>query len=151
MEPCVENEFLAGHVEQLLTSYRRLTGRDLLPPGVAVQRAQALYETPLVVVSHGTEAEPVFNYANLAAQALFEMDWDTFVTVPSRLSAGPVHRAERERLLDEVTRRGYIDNYAGIRVARSGRQFRIERAVVWNVSNGDGAPAGQAAAFSDWS
>ena len=151
MEPCVENQFLSGHVEQLLTSYRRLTSRDLLPPGVAVQRAQALYEAPFVVVSHGTEAEPVFNYANLAAQALFEMDWDTFVTVPSRLSAGPVHRAERERLLDEVTRRGYIDNYAGIRVARSGRQFRIERAVVWNVSNGDGAPAGQAAAFSDWS
>lgn len=150
MEPCPENAYLADHVDRLLASYERLLGRALLPAGERLQRAQRLYDAPFVVVSHGIEDEPVFNYANLAAQALFEMDWDTFVTVPSRLSAGPMHRDERARLLARVTEHGYIDDYAGIRVTRAGRQFRIERAVVWNVFNADGTRAGQAATFAEW-
>jgi hypothetical protein len=61
-----------------------------------------------------------------------------------------VHRDARARLLEEVTRNGYIDNYAGIRIAKSGRQFRIDRAAVWNLTDTLGRYAGQAAAFSDW-
>jgi len=150
MEPGPDNRFCAEHARLLLDSYRRLTGRELVPAGDPAQRAKALYEADFVVVSHDTAPDPVFNYANLAAQRLFETDWDTFVTLPSRLSAGPVHRDERRRLLDAVTRHGYIDNYAGIRVAQSGRQFRIEAATVWNVADDAGNYAGQAAMFSEW-
>ncbi len=150
MEPGPDNHFCAEHARLLLDSYRRLTGRELVPAGDPAQRAKALYEADFVVVSHDTAPDPVFNYANLAAQRLFETDWDTFVTLPSRLSAGPVHRDERRRLLDEVSRHGYIDNYAGIRVAQSGRQFRIEAATVWNLADDGGKYAGQAAMFSVW-
>jgi MEKHLA domain-containing protein len=148
--PNEHNAYLAQHARLLLDSYRRLLGKDLIAPGESVQRAKALYEAPFVVVSHDTAADPVFNYANLAAQRLFELDWDAFVALPSRLSAGPVHRDERRRLLERVTRDGYIDDYAGIRVTKGGRQFRIESAVVWNVSDENGRYAGQAAVFSTW-
>jgi len=150
MEPGPDNHFCAEHARLLLDSYRRLTGRELVPAGDPAQRAKSLYEADFVVVSHDTAPDPVFNYANLAAQRLFETDWDTFITLPSRLSAGPVHRDERRRLLDAVTRHGYIDNYAGIRVAQSGRQFRIEAATVWNLADDGGKYAGQAAMFSVW-
>jgi hypothetical protein len=150
MAPAPHNSYLADHAHLLLESYERLLGAPLLPHGDRAQRARALYEAPFIVVSHDTATDPVFNYANLAAQRLFELDWDRFVRLPSRLSAGPVHRAERRRLLDIVTRKGYIDDYSGIRVTSSGRQFRIESAVVWNVSYGDGRPAGQAACFDRW-
>ena len=150
MEPGPDNLFCAEHAQLLLDSYRRLTGRNLVPAGDLMQRAKALYEANFVVVSHDTAPDPVFNYANLAAQRLFEMNWNTFVTLSSRLSAGPVHRDERRRLLDTVTRDGYIDNYAGIRVTQSGRQFRIEAATVWNLADGGGNYAGQAAMFSEW-
>lgn len=150
MEPNPENRFMEQHARLLLDSYRRLTGKDLAPDGDPLRRAKYLYEAAFVAVSHDTAPDPVFNYANLAAQRLFEMDWDTFVTVPSRLSAGPQHRDERRRLLEAVTQHGYIDDYAGIRVAKSGRQFRVEAATVWNLAGDDGLYAGQAAMFSQW-
>lgn len=150
MIPGPDNDFLAPHALLLLESHRRLLGRELVAAGTVPEKARALYEAPFVVVSHDTAPDPVFNYANLAAQHLFEMDWNAFVRTPSRLSAGPVHRDERARLLEEVARNGYIDNYAGIRVSKSGRQFRIERAVVWNLTDALGRYAGQAAVFSDW-
>lgn len=150
MEPRPDNLFLAKHARLLLDSYQRLTGKALAPAGDPAQRAQALYEADFVVLSHDTAPDPVFNYANLAAQRLFGMDWDTFVALPSRLSAGPGHRDERQRLLDAVTRKGYIDDYAGIRVARSGKRFRVEAATVWNLTNDAGNYAGQAAMFSEW-
>jgi hypothetical protein len=151
MEPAPANDYLAAHAALLIASYARLLGKPLLPHDDAIAGARALYEAPFVVVSHDTAPDPVFNYANLAAQRLFELTWDEFVALPSRFSAGPMHRDERRRLLEIVARQGYIDHYAGIRVARSGRQFRIEAATVWNVTDAAGRHAGQAACFDRWS
>ena len=148
--PSEDNGWLADHAALLLASHERLLHTRLVPEGEPAARARALYEAPFVVVSHDTAADPVFNYANLAAQRLFELAWADFVRLPSRLSAGPVHRDERARLLALVSRQGYISDYAGIRVASSGRQFRIEAATVWNLADGHGRYAGQAACFSRW-
>lgn len=150
MEPNPNNLFIPEHARLLLDNYRRLTGRELVPVGDPMQRAKSLYEAGFVVLSHNTAPDPVFNYANLAAQRLFEMEWDAFVALPSRLSAGPMHRDERQRLLDSVASKGYIENYAGIRVTKSGRQFRVGAATVWNLAGDDGHYAGQAAMFSEW-
>jgi hypothetical protein len=45
---------------------------------------------------------------------------------------------------------GYIDDYAGVRVSRTGRRFLIEGATVWNLIETDGRLVGQAATFSRW-
>ena len=78
------------------------------------------------------------------------MDWPSFVQLPSRLSAEPVLRDERARLLEQVARDGCITDYAGVGISSTGRRFRIEQAVVWNLIDEDGVCHGQPAAFDRW-
>ena len=145
--PC--NAFKFAHAELLLNSHRSLLKRELLDPS-ATEMGRALYDAPMVVLAHDTTADPVFFYGNLAAQRLFEMNWEELVLLPSRFSAEQVAREERQRLLDLVTRQGYIDNYAGVRIAKSGKRFLIEQATVWNLLGAEGQVVGQAAAFDHW-
>lgn len=150
-EPCAANDWLSSHAERLLSAYRHWTGRSLIGPGAdPVETARALYEADFVVLSHDTAPDPRFDYANLAAQRLFERAWPEMVGLPSRFSAEPLARGERERLLEMVARQGYTDSYSGVRVSASGRRFLVRQATVWNLIAPDGTPYGQAAAFSDW-
>lgn len=137
----------------LLESHRRLTDRPLLTTTHGDDpeaMARRLYDAPFVVLAHDVAVDPRFTYANRAAQRLFERTWGEIVGLPSRLSAEAPAREERQRLLERVATRGYIDDYAGVRVSKSGRRFRILRATVWNVHDRLGRPLGQAAAFTDW-
>lgn len=140
---------LRRRVELIAASFRRLLGRPLLPEDETDPWA-ALWDAPAVIVAHGTEADPVFFYGNRLALELFEMDFAAFTRLPSRCSAEPMARAERERLLQRVSRDGYIDDYAGVRISASGRRFRIEQAVVWNLLDADDVMHGQAATFGKW-
>lgn len=143
-EPSEENAYYPAHAALLLDSYRHWTQRELL---ISPTPAQALYHAPFGVLSHDTAADPCFTYANLAAQAQFEMPWSEIVGLPSRLSAEPLVRAERESLLARVATQGYIDDYSGVRIARSGRRFTIEQAMVWNLVDAQCKLVGQAACF----
>jgi hypothetical protein len=151
MQSYWQRESVIAQSVVMADSYRLCTGRELLP-GARDPRelARGLFEAPFVVVSHGTEVDPVLNYGNSAALALWEMTWDELTRTPSRLTAEAPERAERERLLAAVTARGFIDDYSGVRISRSGRRFRITRATVWNLVAADGSPCGQAATFRDW-
>lgn len=135
------------HAQLLLDSYRRWTGRDLitLEPDRTL-RAQ-LDAAPRIILSHGTETDPVLNYGNKAAMRLWEMNEEQFTSTPSRLTAEPMERKERERFLEQVTANGYVDNYTGIRISRTGKRFYIHRATVWNLVAEDGVYYGQAASF----
>lgn len=134
----------------LLTgSHLRIVGRPLVP---AERGPHWLYEgAPFVVLAHDGGADPRFVYANRTAQHLFGYSWQEFVGLPSRLSAEAPERAERQRLLDAVAAKGFIDDYNGIRIAKSGRRFWIEKASVWQLIDDAGVDRGQAAAFSAWS
>jgi hypothetical protein len=129
-------------------SYRRLTGRQLVQPQDDL--ALAFWNAPRAIVAHGTEAAPLFFDGNALALDLFAMQADAFTRLPSRLSAEPMHRDERAELLDRVARDGFIDDYAGIRIAATGQRFRIEQATVWNLIDAAGAVHGQAATFDRW-
>ncbi len=150
--PCKKNNFKGQHAELILSSFSRLTGKNLIDPKLPVsERYRQLYEASFCAVSHNAEADPVFNYGNQAAQALFEMDWDDFIKLPSRLSAEQQVREERERLLSQVEERGFVDDYVGVRISSSGKRFLIENAVVWNLINENGDFLGQAAVLYEWS
>lgn len=150
-EPDESNNFLSSHVSLLINSFHRWTGRDLIDPALPPrEQAKAFYEASFAVASHGTEEDPVFNYANRAGLALFETGWNDFTSTPSRLSAEPMQREERAQLLERVRRQGFIDDYSGVRVSASGRRFRIQRATVWNVIDAHGKPAGQAVLIHEW-
>lgn len=129
----------------LRDSHQRIVGRPLLDDG---HDADWLYaDAPFVVLAHNTDPDPRFIYANATAQKLFEYSWEQFIVLPSRLSAEAPIRSERQRLLEAVTRDGFISDYRGMRIARSGRQFLIERATVWQLIDADGKVHGQAATF----
>ena len=149
--PAVANGFQSSSALLIIDSFAALTGRPLVDGLVGADSAgEKLYHAPFVVLAHDTASDPVFFYANLAAQELFELDWPQFVALPSRLSAEPLAREERARLLARVSRDGYIDDYAGIRISASGRRFRITGATVWNLIAAGSRYQGQAAMFSRW-
>ena len=151
LEPAPENDYLADHVEVLRRSLRYWTGRDLVAPYLpAAEAAHLVYEAPFVVLSHDTAADPTLTYGNRAAQALFDLTWDELTRMPSRLTAEAPDRAERARLLAQVGAHGYIDDYSGVRVSRTGRRFGIARATVWNLRDDAGRNCGQAATFAEW-
>jgi hypothetical protein len=140
-----------AHVRLLLDSFARLLGRELVSrEGTAAEQAERLFRAPFVVVSHGTEGDPVLNYGNAAALALWEMTWAELTQTPSRLTAEAVHRDERARLLARTREHGFVDDYSGIRISKTGRRFRIERATVWNLADSAGEHRGQAASFDRW-
>jgi hypothetical protein len=151
MNPVWQTDSVIAHTRVLASSFRKWTGRDLLP-GLfnPVGLARFVFESPFVVVSHGMEADPVLNYGNAAALALWEMSWQELTRTPSRLTAEAPNREERARLLAAVTKRGFIDDYSGVRISKSGRRFRIASATVWNLLTEAGEPCGQAAMFDRW-
>lgn len=146
--PSEDNRFLPTHVDLLLRSYRRTTGRDLITQGP--DTAQRLFEAPIFVASHSTADDPILTYGNRTALDLFEMTWDEFTSSPSRFTAEAPLRGERQRLLDQVAKHGFIDDYSGIRVSKSGKRFQIRQATVWNLLNETGEAVGQAATFDSW-
>jgi hypothetical protein len=146
-----QTNFAVAHALTLAHSFRKFTGRELLP-GVVDGRdlAEEVFHAPFVLVSHDTEADPILNYGNAAALALWEMAWDEFTRTPSRLTAEAPLQRDRARLLAAVAARGFLDNYFGVRISKSGRRFRIEQATVWNLVDADNVPCGQAATFAAW-
>jgi hypothetical protein len=167
-----QNISVVMQTQLIARSLKHWTGRDLAPAGAPIsdparsktnpelagsetgapsaEFAQKIFQAPFVLVSHGTEADPILNYGNAAALALWEMSWAELTRTPSRLTAEAPNREERARLLAAVTARGFIDDYSGVRISKSGRRFRIAQATVWNLLDERGNYAGQAAMFSRW-
>lgn len=144
--------FLDRHSRLLLSSYQRVTGRVLLEslPSRPDAIAAALFGAPFGLMSHGTEADPIINYGNALALALFEADWADFTGTPSRFTAEPVERQERQALLEAVSRDGYSDSYQGVRISFRGRRFLIRDVTVWNLLDEQGGLRGQAACIREW-
>ena len=143
--PLYRRADMPQRIALITESFARLLGRDLVEPHV--DPVAALWLAPCVVVAHGTEADPCFFFANRVALTAFRAPLDRFIGMPSRFSAEAPLRGERQALLDRVSAAGFIDDYAGVRVALDGHRFRIEQAVVWNLVDPAGIRHGQAAMF----
>lgn len=140
-----------AHSAALLDSYRNLTGRDLTPRGGgAAEEAERLLAAPFVVVSHGSETDPILNYGNRVAMTLWEMTPLELISTPSRLTAESTHREAREKLLRQTARDGFVTGYEGVRITATGRRFRISNVTIWNVADPSGCATGQAATFARW-
>lgn len=137
--------------QQLLESFHHWMGRELLErQGSPIEQAHVLFHAAFVVVSHGTEAEPVLNYGNRAALELWEMTWEQLTCTPSRQTAESENREERARMLALAEEQGYFTGYRGIRISATGRRFLVTEATVWNVVDHQSRCVGQAATFSRW-
>ncbi|MGN8113721.1 MEKHLA domain-containing protein [Labrys sp. 22185] len=146
---------LAGNADfaaLLDRSLCRLMGHGLFQtlPGSRPDAAWLYAEAPFCLLAHDTQPDPIFIYGNKAVQACFEYGWEELTQLPSRLSAEFPDRDERQRLLDTVRSQGFIADYRGVRIAKSGRRFFIENATVWEVIDEAGIRHGQAAMFASW-
>lgn len=145
--PSEANDFHSPQVARLLSSYERCIGTPLVSPSAT---ARDVWNAPAAIVSHVMLDDPIFWYGNRTALGLFEIGWDDFVRLPSRLSAEPSAQEDRNRLLAEVRAHGYSKSYRGVRIAKSGRRFWIEDAIVWNIWDERDNVIGQAATFDRW-
>ncbi|MFT3926704.1 MAG: MEKHLA domain-containing protein [Myxococcales bacterium] len=143
-----------AHVRIILDSHRRLLGRPLVERVAGVKDddlpslAHWLYaEAPFCLLAHSAEADPRFTYANQTVLRCFEYSAAEFLGLPSRLSAEPDRREEREHFVQQVRIHGYAEGYRGLRIAKSGRRFWIEEVTMWNLLDAAGERCGQAAKY----
>lgn len=101
------------------------------------------------LISHGTELDPFFNYANEACLEAFARSYDELCALPSKMSV--VLRSEDEDLRIELLRRvttdGYVDDATGIRVRGDQKYIRFVNAQVWNCYDENEEYYGQACLF----
>ncbi len=141
-----------AQTQLLLDSFQTLLGRELIVrSGNAEDEFKRLWDAPFVALSHGTEADPILNFANRTTLMLWEMPLDKLITMPSRLTAEPMEQTRRQEFLEQTHRQGFMSGYEGIRISAASRRFLIQNATIWNLTSGDGQPAGQAATFDTWS
>ena len=114
---------------QIVTkSYRDLFGKSLIDSVDKPEKlSQTLFYAPFVLVSHDTQANPIFNYGNQTALQLWSLSWDEFIQTPSSQSAEAVVREERAIMLKQAKEQGYIENYEGIRISSQGKRFVIKQ------------------------
>jgi hypothetical protein len=161
-DSCVpwQQELVIQHSRFLCQSFQKWTGEALveLPDDLVMSTcsdldlaiAQALFNAPFAVLSHGLETDPILSYGNQTALTLWQMSWADFTQMPSRLTAEPISRQERDRLLTEAASQGFISGYRGVRIASTGARFWIENAMIWDVLDDLGNKRGQAARFDTW-
>ena len=138
-------------IQRLLDSHALWLKQELIDRSGDIEaQSGRLFLAPFVVASHLDSADPILNYGNRQALDLWETTWEEFTATPSRLTAEPGLRDERARMLQRVTARGFVDNYRGVRISRTGQRFLVQHATVWNVVDEDENRLGQADAFSDW-
>ena len=138
-------------IRWLLDSYAFWLKRELIDrTGTLEEQSERLFVAPFVVASHVKAEDPILNYGNRQALALWEGTWEEFTSTPSRLTAEPLNQAERARMLEQVAEHGFMTDYQGIRISRTGRRFLMKQATVWNVLDDHGTIQGQAATFSQW-
>lgn len=139
--------------EQLIEIDRYFTllnGEPLAVPQGIRNRLEWLHQhAPFGILAHNAKADPHFIYANQTALDCFKYSNEEILRLPSRLSAAPDDRAERQRLLDEVQRQGIAYDYRGTRIDKMNNPFTIYDGIIWQL--GDPATEqgvwGQAACF----
>lgn len=146
-----EQQHIIDWTQILLNSFSNLFGSELIArKGTSIEQAKSLFFAPFVVVSHSTEEDPILNYGNQTALKLWEINWSDFTKTPSRLTAEPINRLERQKMLQEAAKKGYIDNYSGVRISNTGKRFLINQGTIWNLIDPEKNYCGQAATFSQW-
>lgn len=149
--PDETNDYLADYVGLLINSLRKLKGECPTDLSLSLkEQAKQVFEAPYILLAHNATNDPVFQYSNKTGLALFEMSWHEFTALHSKYSAEPQNRDQREGFLNEVSLKGYVDNYSGVRISKTGKRFEIKAATVWNIMDANNIKWGQAAMFKDY-
>lgn len=135
-------------LQKMDNCFLKLHGSSLPCPSDISDRYSWLHEkAPYSLLAHNTDADPHFVYANEYALSCFKYNPEEMLCLPSRLSAAEQDRAERQQLLEVVTRDGIAYGYEGPRVDKNGKFFKIYDGILWQLTNDDGSVWGKGALF----
>lgn len=145
--PSAANDWQGDHVARVAAAFALVTGGDLVAEAGLDPAAlgRSAWEGNFALLTHDTNA--ILTYGNRFALGLWEMDWETLVRTPSRLTAPEEDRAARAIIMAQVERDGFTRSYTGRRVSRSGKFFLIENATVFTLIDEKGAGFGTGAFF----
>jgi MEKHLA domain len=147
--PAPENNYQQEHVLIMLENLKRSTGQDLIEKyGFSLDTLGAqVFNANFYILSHDHAADPILTYGNDRVLKQWEVSWAELTTMYSRDTAKPVDRSARLAIMEQVNLNNYISNYSGVRVSKTGKEFKILDATVWNLFDNDGSSYGQAAWF----
>jgi hypothetical protein len=148
-QPSPQNNYHQEHIAMMLKNLKRWTSYDLIEEyGFSVDRlGEEVFNADFYILSHNNAADPIFNYGNKGVLKLWEISWEELTMMYSRQAAKPVDRAERSSVMDRVKKYNYISGYDGVRVSKTGTEFKILDVTIWNLFLDNGDPYGQAAWF----
>ncbi|MGV9937646.1 MEKHLA domain-containing protein [Streptomyces olivaceoviridis] len=145
-DPAFAAPLLAGHL--------RLVGEPLCPARwyTDQEAARWLHDRALFgLLAHDTSADPFFVHANSRARERCGCSWGEFVGMPSRLSARPDGRRDRDAFARGVRADHYATGCLEIRVGKGGRPCWTEDVTRWDPMDTRGRIHGQTAVFRSWS
>lgn len=128
-------------------SLERFTGTSLLKV-MNVDTMDAIHDnTRYAVLSHGNQTDPIYNYFNKAALLQFEYPEEEIYLLPSRYSAPPALRQDRDEKISSAVQQNVQFIPSAIRQGKSGKQFELINVTLWNVYNERNERVGQSAVF----
>lgn len=136
----------------IAASYHHFTGLEIVPDYKSLsdlELAQRIFDADFALVSHNQNK--IFCFANNSALNLWETNWSNFTKMASTKSApdDDATQNERNNLLNEAFKKGYVDNYQGVRKSTKGNLFEIKNTTLFNVLDEDKNIIGQAALIQE--
>ncbi|AKG22736.1 MEKHLA domain-containing protein [Calothrix sp. 336/3] len=145
-----QQESIIIHTQRILKSHQHWLGYPLLDcHGSLEDIAYQLFTANFVVISHGTESDPIFNYGNQKALDVLELSWQELIQTPSRKSAEAGEQQERNKLIASAASSG-IRKWSGVRISQTGKRFAIQEAVIFNVLDEEMQCSGQVCCFDNY-
>ena len=143
------NDYHREHIVIMLDNLKRWTNYDLIKEyGFSLEKlGEQVFKADFYLLSHNTAADPVLTYGNQQVLDRWEVSWQELIAMRSSDTAKPVDRSQRSMLMAQVKQHNYISGYNGARVSKTGKEFQILDAIIWNMFLTDGSFYGQAAWF----
>lgn len=135
------------YVQHSLLIYESFTNNFIEFPihfSDSVDLSLKLYHAPFLVFSIDSLETPKYNYLNYRAQQTFEInrqnlnDFYLKDSVPEQLHNNLLGFTKH------ICETGKFANYNGVRMSKSGNQFRLNNAYVWSLLASDGTYKGVA-------
>jgi MEKHLA domain len=133
----------------MLEQLKKWTGYDPIAEyGFAFDTlGEQVFKADFYILSHDRSADPILTYGNNRVLELWEVDWEELTKMHSKDTAKSVDRQDRSVMMAQVKRDNYLSGYSGMRVSKTGKEFKILDGVIWNMFADNGDFYGQAAWF----
>jgi hypothetical protein len=147
--PSEENDYQSAFVTQVVESFARVTGKSLIEEAGLGRDGlgRKVYFGDFALLCHRGDAQAILNYGNAFTLALWDCDWNTFVSTPSGATAPEQASGSRDLLMKKVNQNNFVTRYSGPRISRAGRLFLIQDVTVWRLIDATGGSFGVGAFF----